>query len=185
MRKDFGSKAWSYPQPVLIIGTYDEEGRPDAMNAAWGGIYDDDKFILCLSKGHKTTKNINALKAFTVSFATEKQMVACDYVGITSGNSVPDKVQKAGFTVTKSNHVNAPLFNELPMAIECELVRIDDDEHIIGRIVNVSVDESVLGADGQPDVTLLKPISFDPVRAGYLATGERVGDAFKAGRALK
>ena len=135
MRKDFGVKTWIYPQPVLIIGTYDEDGTPNAMNAAWGAIYDDDQVVLCLSKGHRTTRNIKERKAFTLSFATADQVVPCDYVGITSGNGTPDKVARAGFSVTRSSRVDAPLINELPLAMECELVRVDGEEHIIGRIV--------------------------------------------------
>ena len=185
MRKDFGVKTWIYPQPVLIIGTYDENGKANAMNAAWGAIYDDDQVVLCLSKDHKTTKNIKLNKAFTLSFATEDTVVPCDYVGIVSGNNTEDKVSKARFTVTKSSRVNAPIINELPLAVECELVRIDNDEHIIGRIVNVSADESVLGEDGKPDYNLIKPITYDPVHFDYVALGKKVGSAFSDGKNLK
>ena len=118
MRKNFGAKAWTYPQPVFIVGTYDEEGRPDAMNAAWGGIDYDDRINLCLSEGHKTVKNLLATRAFTVSMGTADQLVACDYVGIVSGNKEPDKFAKAGFHAVKSEFVNAPLIEELPMTVE-------------------------------------------------------------------
>lgn len=100
MRKDFGVNPWFYPLPVLIIGTYDENGKPDAMNAAWGGLYDSNLVELCLSASHKTTKNINPKKAFTVSFADAENVAACDYVGIVSGNDTPDKMEKAGFMAT-------------------------------------------------------------------------------------
>lgn len=185
MRKDFGVKTWIYPQPVLIIGTYDEDGTPNAMNAAWGAIYDDDQVVLCLSKGHRTTRNIKERKAFTLSFATADQVVPCDYVGITSGNGTPDKVARAGFSVTRSSRVDAPLINELPLAMECELIRVDGEEHIIGRIVNVSCDESMLGEDGKPDYRKIRPITYDPVHFDYVALGEKVGTAFASGKALK
>ena len=185
MRKDFGVKTWIYPQPVLIIGTYDENGKANAMNAAWGAIYDDDQVVLCLSKDHKTTRNIRLNKAFTVSFATESTVVPCDYVGIVSGNKTDDKAEKAGLTATRSTRVNAPIINELPLAMECELIRIDGDEHIIGRIVNVSADESVLGDDGKPDYNLIHPITYDPIHFDYVALGKKVGSAFSDGKKLK
>lgn len=184
MRKDFGVRTWLYPQPVLIVGSYDESGVANAMNAAWGAIYDNDQVILCLDKSHKTTRNIAEAKAFTLSFATVETVRAADYVGLFSGNDVPEKISKAGWTVRKSDRVNAPIINELPVVMECTLLRIDDEEHIIGRIVNVSVDESVLGADGKPDYTLIRPITYDPVHHDYIALGERIAKAFSEGKKL-
>ena len=185
MRKDFGKKSWVYPLPVLIIGTYDEDGKPDAMNAAWGGLNDADKVVLCLSAGHKTTANIKSRKAFTVSFATAAHVVEADYVGMVSANTQPDKLEKAGLHTTKSIHVDAPLINEFPMALECRFLKVNEDGNIIGEIVNVSADESVLGADGNIDVSKLDPITFDPVHNAYLRLGKAVGSAFRDGAALK
>lgn len=186
MRKNFGAKPWTFPQPVFIVATYDEQGTPDAMNAAWGGIDYDDRVNLCLSAGHKTVSNLVAAKAFTVSMATEDQLVACDYVGLVSANSVPDKFSRAGFHALKSDFVNAPLIEELPMALECELVSYDPDTcHLVGRIVNVSADESVLDERGKIDPERLRAIAFDPVNHGYLSVRSRVGNAFKDGLALK
>ena len=150
MRKNFGAKPWTYPQPVFIVGTYDEQGNADAMNAAWGGIDYDDRLNLCLSAGHKTVKNLLATKAFTVSMGTAGQMTACDYVGIVSGNSVADKLAHAGWHTVKSEFVNAPIIEELPMTVECELVSYDAETcHLVGRIVNVSADESILDEKGK------------------------------------
>lgn len=186
MRKNFGVKAWTYPQPVFIIATYDEEGTPDAMNAAWGGIDNDDRINLCLSKGHKTVENLLAAKAFTVSMGTADQLTACDYVGLVSAHDVPDKFTRAGFHAVKSEYVNAPLIKELPMAVECELVSYDPEMcHLVGRIVNVSADESILDEKGKIDPAKLRPITFDPVHNGYLLVGERVGNAFKDGAVLR
>ena len=186
MRKNFGAKPWTYPQPVFIIATYDEAGRPDAMNAAWGGIDYDDQINLCLSAGHKTVKNLLATKAFTVSMGTADQLVACDYVGIVSANNVTDKFEKASFHAVKSEFVNAPLIAELPMAVECELVSYDPEMcHLVGKIVNVSADESILDEKGKIDPSKLRPITFDPVHNDYLVIGEKVGNAFKDGTALK
>ena len=186
MRKNFGAKPWTYPQPVLILAAYDADGRPNAMNAAWGGISDDRELSMCISAGHKTTANILARKAFTVSMATAEQMVACDYVGIESGNTVADKLEKAGWHTTKSEFVDAPLIDELPMAVECRLVSYDPQScRLVGEIVNVSADESVLGEDGRIDPDKLRPITFDPIHNVYRLLGEKVGNAFRDGAELK
>jgi len=186
MRKNFGNKPWTYPQPVFIVAAYDEGGTPNAMNAAWGGIDYDDRLNLCLSAGHKTTANILATKAFTVSMGTQDQLAACDYVGIASGNKVGDKMAKAGFHTRKAEFVNAPLIDELPMTLECELVSYDPEScHLVGTIVNVSADESILDEKGKIDPQKLRPICFDPVHNHYLAIGPKVGNAWKDGIKLK
>lgn len=163
MKKDFGSKSWLYLMPVLIVAAYDEQGVPNVMNAAWDGMFTDETIGICLSAGHKTTKNILATRAFTVSMATVDQVAACDYAGIVSGNKVPDKFARAGFHATPSAHVNAPMIDELPMTLECELLSYDPAScHLTGRIVNISADESIL-TDGQIDLRKLRPISYDPI----------------------
>ncbi len=185
MRKDFGAKPWSYPQPVFIVAAYDEDEKPNAMNAAWGGISDTTQVSLCLSSNHRTVKNLQKTKAFTINIADTAHVLACDYIGLVSGNKVPDKVAKAGFTVTKSTFVNAPVINELAMALECKLIRYDSESgFLLGEIVNVSIDESVLTKDGKTDMTKFEPIVFDPVNAVYRKLGEKVGKAFKDGRIL-
>ena len=186
MRKNFGAKPWTYPQPVFILATYDENGIPDAMNAAWGGISDDNELTMCISASHKTTANILARKAFTVSMATAEQVVACDYVGIESGKRVPDKLEKTGWHLTRSEFVDAPLVEELPMAVECHLVSYDPEScRLVGEIVNVSADESVLDADGKIDPDKLQPITFDPIHNVYRTLGQAVGHAFQDGAKLK
>ena len=186
MRKNFGAKPYTYPQPVFIIATYGEDGTPDAMNAAWGGISEANEISMCLSAGHKTVKNILARKAFTVSMADAAHVVECDYVGVVSGNDVPDKLPKAGFHTSKSEFVDAPLIDELAMAVECRLISYDPEScRLVGEIVNVSVDESVLTADGKVDVAKLAPIVFDPMNNAYHQLGEKVGNAFKDGLQLK
>ena len=186
MRKNFGAKPYTYPQPVLIIASYDENGTPDAMNAAWGGISDDTQISMCLSAGHKTVKNILKRKASTVSMADPAHVAACDYVGIVSANDVPDKLEKAGFHTTRSEFVDAPLIDELPMTLECRLVSYDEEScRMVGEIVNVSAEESVLDENGKIDPGKLQPITFDPVNNAYLKLGEKVGNAFRDGLALK
>lgn len=185
MRKNFGKKSWLYPMPVLIVAAYDEVGIPNAMNAAWGGIFTDETIGVCLSEGHKTTKNIRTTGAFTVSVATADTVTACDYVGLVSGNKEPDKFAKAGFTATKSQFVNAPIINELPMTLECELLSYDEESnHLVGRIVNISADEKIL-TDGKIDVAKLHPITYDPIGYNYFELGTKVGNAFSEGKKLK
>lgn len=184
MKKDFGPQTFMYPMPVLIIGTYDENGNADAMNAAWGGIHDTNQIGICLDKSHKTTKNIMAKKEFTVSFADSAHVAACDYVGIVSGNSEPDKIKKAGFTVSKAKNVDAPVINELPMTLECRLVKFEEDtDFLYADIINVSADEEVL-TNGKIDPSKLKPITYDPVNHDYIELGKVVGKAFSDGKKL-
>ena len=186
MRKNFGVKTWLYPMPVFIVAAYDENGVPNAMNAAWGGVYTDDMIGICLSEGHKTTKNILVTRAFSVSMATTDKVAECDYVGIVSGNKVPDKFTRAGFTAVKSEFVNAPIIAELPMTLECELVSYDEETcHMVGRIVNVSADERILTPEGKIDITLLQPIIYDTINKDYLTIGAKVGNAFADGKKVK
>lgn len=186
MRKNFGAKPYTYPQPVFIIAAYGDNDMPNAMNAAWGGISNGTELSICISAGHKTTKNLLERKAFTVSMADVKNMVACDYLGIVSGNSVPDKFQKAGFHSVKSEFVDAPLIKELPITVECKLKSYDTKTGcLVGEIVNVSVDERVLDKSGNVDVSKVQPITFDPFNNTYVALGNVVGNAFSAGKALK
>ena len=181
-RVDFGPKPFMYPMPVLIIGTYDENGVPNAMNAAWGMISDYDEVSISLAK-HKTTDNFEKTGAFTVSFATEDTMIPCDYVGVVSANDVPDKFAKAGFHATKSSRVNAPLIDELPIAFECKVKSFENDI-LVGEIVNVAVDESIL-TDGRIDPKKMKPIIYDSANHIYYSLGEAIGKVHEDGVKLK
>lgn len=186
MRKNFGAKEMCYPMPVFIIGTYNEDGTPNAMNAAWGGVTEEAQLTICVDAEHKTAENVLARKAFTVSMGTAACVKACDYVGIVSGNKEPDKFAKAGFHATKSEFVDAPLIDELPMALECEMISYDPEScHLVGRVVNVCVEEAYLDVNGKVDVAKLQPITFDPVHHSYLVLGEHVGKAFCDGLSLK
>ena len=186
--KSFGQKPWVLPQPVLIIGTYNNDGTPNAMNAAWGGQWDSKEIMICMGS-HATTENLNRCGEFTVAFATKDTMVASDFVGIVSGKNDPEKMQKTGWTAIKSEHVNAPVFTEFPMTLECRILRkIDetkDGYNLIAEIVNILVDEAYLAEDGKPDVEKMQLISYEPVHHGYLVMGERVGNAFADGKRLK
>ena len=185
MRKNFGPKTACYPMPVYIIATYNADGTPNAMNAAWGGISEEKEISICVDSTHKTAENLVARGAFTVSMATENCMAASDYVGIVSGNKEPRKFEKAGFHATPSEFVDAPLIDELPMALECKVISYDPEScRLVGEIVNVCADESVL-TDGKVDVSKLRPITYDPMNHHYLVLGGKVGQAFHDGMALK
>lgn len=181
-RIDFGAKPLLFPMPVLIIGTYDKEGVPNAMNVAWGMITDCQEITISLAE-HKTTENLRQTGAFTVSVATEDMVTACDYVGVESANKVTDKFKKAGFHATKSNRVNAPLIDELPMSLECK-VKSFERGILVGEIVNVCAEESVI-TDGRIDPKKMKPISYDPCNNTYIGLGNVVGNAFSDGMKWK
>ena len=186
MRKNLKAKAYVYPLPVLIVGTYDENGVPDAMNAAWGMACDTAQVSICLSATHKTVKNLLKTKAFTVAIADAKNVLPADFVGVVSANNVPDKLAKTGWHIEKSQFVNAPVIQELPLVLECKLVSYDNDTEIcIGEVVNVNVDESILDANGKIDLTKFKPICYDCDTHGYYTLGEKVGQAFSDGLKLK
>lgn len=186
MRKDLGVKAYLYPQPTLVIATYNEDGSANAMVAAWGSISDSNQVAIYVAKSHKTMPNILARKAFTVSMATAKNIKAIDYLGVTSGNKVADKFAKSGLTAVKSENVDAPLIAELPLALECKMVSYDEEsELLLGEIVNVTADESVLDADGKLSVEKLAPVCYDTAGHGYYVMERRVGNAFSDGKEIK
>ncbi|MBR2812753.1 MAG: flavin reductase family protein [Solobacterium sp.] len=181
MRKDFGKKTIITPLPVVMIGTYDENGVPNCMNAAWCTQCDSNQFMISLS-AHKTTDNLKLKQAFTLSFATVDTIEASDYFGIESGRKV-NKIEKAGFHAVRSAYVDAPLFEEYPLTLECRVVDLKDDEGdylLIGETVNMSVDESIL-TDGKVDLGKLKPVMFDSAMNKYRVIGEVTADAFSCG----
>lgn len=180
-RKNFGPNhaLVTTPQPCVMIATWDENKNPDVMMAAWAGQLDYKQIVISLSK-HKTTDNLEKTGAFTISFADERTVVESDYFGLVSGNNVPDKVAKAGFTITPSPNVNAPIINEYPLTLECKVICFQDGM-LIGEIINQSADESIL-TDGQVDLAKLKPIVFDAAGVCYRALGEVVGKAWGAGK---
>lgn len=186
--KSFGQKSWMLPQPVLIIGTYNSDGTPNAMNAAWGGQWDAKEIVISMG-AHATTENLARCNDFTVAFATKDTMVASDFVGIVSAKNDPEKMKKTGWTAVKSDNVNAPVFTDFPMTLECRILRkIDESEegyYIVAEIVNILVNEEYLADDGKPDVEKMQLITYDPVHHGYISLGNRVGNAFSDGKQLK
>lgn len=187
MRKDLGVQPAIFPMPVLMVAAYDENGTVGVMNAAWGMISGHDKVALFIDEDHKTTKNIRAVKAFTVSLADKDHMDVADFYGIATGNKMPDKFEKSGYHAEKSTHVNAPIITEFPVALECELAEIVETENmhaIVGTIVNVSADEKVISENGKIDPLKLNALIFDQFQAGYYVATEKVGQAWNVGKAL-
>ena len=186
--KSFGQKEWMLPQPVLILGTYNADGTANAMNAAWGGQWDAKEIMISMG-AHATTENLARCPEFTVAFATRDTMVAADFVGIVSAKNDPEKMQKTGWTVQRAENVEAPVFTDFPMTLECRILRkIDESEegyYIVAEIVNVLVNEDFLAEDGKPDVEKMHLIVYDPIHHGYMELGRRVGNAFSDGKQLK
>ncbi len=187
MRKNIKTTESIFPMPVLMVATYNKDGSIDVMNAAWGTMLDRDIIVLNLTETHKTVKNIKNRKCFTVSIADTKHVVEADYFGVVSGNLEPNKFEISGLTAIKSENVDAPIIKEFPLCMECEFIEYQDDKYgcgVVGKVVNVTADESVLNGD-KVDISKVNAIAFDPYTHGYYKVTERVGEAFKDGFKLK
>ncbi len=188
-KKTLDVKQLFAPEPVLIVGTYDEDGTPNAMNVAWGGQISQIHLALNIGTRHKTTENLKARGAFTVALADKAHLVQADYVGIESGNSAADKIAKAGLTPVKAETVDAPYFDEFPLSMECKLVSMEEEVggevRVIGEVTRVVAEESAIGEDGKFDLDKAQIISFDMTHNAYRVIGEKVGNAFSDGAALK
>lgn len=186
--KSFKANPWMLPQPVLIIGTYDKNGQPNAMNAAWGGQWDMKKLVISIGN-HATTDNLALCDDFTLAFATEETMVASDYVGIVSARNTTNKIAKTGWMIEKAPNVNAPVFKDFPMTMECRIKeKIDESStgyYLIAEIINILVDEKYLDEDGQPDINKMNLITYNPIKHSYVALCKEVGKAFSIGKILK
>ncbi len=184
MKKNLGAVQAVYPMPVLMVAAYDGNGKVNVMNAAWGMICNEDRIALFIDEEHKTTQNLLKTKAFTVSIADRAHMDVADFFGIASGNRMRDKFERTGYTAVKSGFVNAPIIDEFPVVMECELAEVVGTESfycIVGRIVNTAAEESVLSENGKVDPARLHALIFDQFQHGYYVSGERVGKAWNAG----
>lgn len=187
MRRNLNQTEGIFPMPVLMVATYNEDGSINVMNAAWGTMQERGNVALNLTESHKTVKNIKAKGAFTVSIADAAHVVEADYFGVVSGNKESRKFEKSGLTAVKSERIDAPIINEFPLCLECEFIEYQSNEYgigVIGKVVNISADESVMVGD-KIDMSLVNAIAFDPYTHGYYKVAERVGDAFKDGLQLK
>ncbi len=187
MRKKLNITEGIFPMPVLMVATYNEDGSVNVMNAAWGTMQERDTVALNLTETHKTVQNIKARGAFTVSIADAAHVVEADYFGVESGNRTANKFENSGLTASKSENVDAPVINEFPLCLECEFIEYQDGQYgcgVIGKVVNVTADESVMTGD-KVDISKVGAIAFDPYTHGYYKVDGRVGEAFKDGLALK
>lgn len=187
VQKSFGPQSWLFPMPVLVVGTYGENDVPDAMTAAWGGIHDTNQIGLCLSAEHQTVKNLTKRLErgedafFSVSPAVEGTAAAADYVGMVSASDLPagEKIRRSGLHPVRCGGIQAPRFEEFPVVLECRLVSYSPETGaLVGDILNVSADESVLDGSGNPDFGKIKPLVFDPAGDAYYKTGPKEDDAF-------
>lgn len=186
MKKDLGVKGYLFPQLVMILSTFDENKKVDIMNAAWGGTADTDKIFICLDHSHKTTKNILLNKGFTLALGVKKYVKECDYVGIVSANDDTNKIDKIDWTYSESKNVKAPIINELPLTLECELISYDESsDYLFAKIVNVVCEDNILDDKNRIDVSKLEAISYSPFDHGYYLVKEKVGNAFKDGLEIK
>ena len=184
MRKDLKIVPAVFPMPVLMIATYNEDGSIDVMNAAWGMAYDFKQIKLNISEGHKTTKNIRRTGCFTVSLATTETLVESDFFGMASGNNMNDKFERTGMTAVKSENVDAPIITNYPVCMECKAIEIDGEYGVLGEIVNLSVDEKYLDENGNPDLSKMNTIAYDPFTHSYYEVTKKVGQAFEDGKKL-
>lgn len=189
MKNSLGAKTILYPAPVLIVGTYDAEGKPNAMAAAWGGICCSKPpcVTISLRKATYSFGNIVENKAYTLNIPSEKYAVEADYFGIVSGKN-KDKFKSAGLTPVRSQLVNAPYIGEFPLILECKLLHtfeIGLHTQFIGEILDVKADASVLNDNGMPDIEKVKPVIFSPTLGKYHGIGGYIGDAFAIGKNIK
>ncbi len=185
MKKDLGVQPYLFPMPVLMIATYGEGDKVDVMNMAWGGICSNNMVALNITETHKTAKNIKDRMAFTLSIADIPHIKEADFFGIASGNKMADKFERSGLHAVKSSRVDAPIVEEFPVTLECNVVAIQNDAYgfrVLGEIVNVLADEQVLDDKGKVDPTKLNAFVFDQFQSGYYAIGEKVGQAWNSGK---
>ena len=185
MKTDLGAKTILYPTPVLVVGTYDGKGNPNAMTAAWGGICCSDPPCVYVSvrKARLTYDNLMETKAYTVNIPGKKHAKEADYFGIASGKD-EDKFTVTGLTPVKSDLVNAPYIDEFPLILECKVVQaIDLGAHtqFVGEVVNVKADSALLESD-KPMIEQIMPLIFAPNSGNYYTIGEEIGKAFSIGK---
>lgn len=187
MKKDLGTHPYLFPMPVLMIATYGDNDKVDVMNMAWGGICAQNMVALNIDAKHKTTANINARKAFTLSIADIPHLAESDFFGIASGNKMEDKFERTGMHAVKSEKVDAPVVEEYPLTLECEVVEMGQTVsgfRVVGKIVGVLAEESVLDENGKVNPLKLNAFVYDEFQMGYYSLGEKIGQAWKSGAGL-
>ncbi len=187
MKKDLGVKPYTFPMPVLMISTYNEDGTVDVMNMAWGGVCAANMVALNIDEDHKTSENIKKRGAFTLSIADIPHIEAADFFGIASGNKMADKFARSGLHAVRSEKVDAPVVEEFPLTLECRVAECQHTAYgfrVLGEIVGTLAEESALDEKGRVDPTKLNAFVFDQFQSGYYAVGEKVGQAWSTGAGL-
>ena len=183
MKKELKITPGIFPMPVLMIGTYNEDGSVDVMNAAWGMAQSMKHLKLCLTESHKTVKNMKRTNSCTVALGTKDLVVESDYLGMASGNNVTDKFERTGLHAIKSEKVDAPIIEEYPICMECKVIGFEDDGTLV-EVVNVQAEEKYLNEDGTIKLDEVGIISYDPYGHGYYVVGDKVCQAFSDGKKL-
>ena len=183
MKKDLKAVSGIFPMPVLMIGTYNEDGSVDVMNAAWGMAQSMTHLKLCLTESHKTVKNMKRTGYCTVALATKDYIAESDYLGLVSANTVSNKFEKTGLHSVKSEKVDAPVIEEYPITMECKVVGFEEDGTLV-EVVNVLADEKYINQDGSLKLDEMGIISYDPYGHGYYEITNKVGQAFTDGKKL-
>jgi flavin reductase (DIM6/NTAB) family NADH-FMN oxidoreductase RutF len=189
MKQSVGAKTIVYPTPVFVVGTYDKDGKPNVMTAAWGGICCSKPPCVAVSlrKATYTYGNIMDQQAFTINIPSQEHVKEADYFGLVSGKN-RDKFADTGLTPVKSDRVNAPYVKEFPMVLECKVLHtfeIGLHTQFVAEIIDVKVDESSVGENGIPDIEKVRPILFAPESLGYFGVGQYLGKAFSIGKQIK
>ena len=185
-KKDLGAKTLLFPTPVLVVATYDSEGKANAMTAAWGGICCSDPPCVTISvrKARLTYSNLMETKAYTINIPGKSQVREADYLGIYSGRD-GDKLSVTGLTTVKSDFVNAPYISEFPLNLECKVIHVIDlgaHTQFVGEVLNVKVDSTMDEDVETPLIEQIKPLIFAPGSGNYYAVGDEVGRAFSVGK---
>ena len=186
MKKELTHAPVLYPAPVLLVGTYDGQERPNLMTVAWGGICCSDPpcISVALRKATHTYASLVARQAFTVNIPSEHQIKEADFCGIYSGRD-RDKFEALRLTAVRSQRVAAPYAEEFPLVLECRVIHtleIGLHTMFVGQVQGTLIEESMLREDGKPDVAKLKPLAYAPYSREYFSVGPRLGKAFSVGR---
>jgi flavin reductase (DIM6/NTAB) family NADH-FMN oxidoreductase RutF len=186
MKKSIGARPLVLPTPVWAVGSYDEDGRPNVMTAAWGGICCSKPPCVAVSlrKATYSYGNIKARGAYTVSVPSETHAKEADFFGTVSGRN-EDKFARTGLTPIRSDLVDAPYIKEFPLVLECKVIHVIEiglHTQFVGEILDVKADEAVLGDKGLPVLDRVKPLIYGPEVRAYYVTGRSIGEAYKLGK---
>ena len=187
MLKNLGAHAfgYGYPVPVLMVGTYNDDGTVNVMNLHEAMRTNAGDLALCIGPRSKTHLNVEKRGAFTVALVNQEMMAEIDYLDTVSGFKVPDKFARTGLKAVKSQFVDAPIIEGSPVVIECRLVEIVEGTNfttVLARIVNVAADDKVLTSQGKIDSLKTGMMLYDPFGTSYVTLGERVGTPWSEGR---